>query len=153
MQVKFYVNEAHYFNDAVLMMNIWSPPASAPQPQKDGLASHRDAKESHAHTLQLDQESMLAGALPQDSSFVFPDQCDIVMGVDGDNAHLKLVDATFGLKGSNPRPVNTASNTSARALLSTVEMPSIPADSNGLLLADRLWQEVVTVAADSVNMR
>ena len=153
LQVKFYVNEAHYFNDAVLMMNIWSPPASAPQAQKHGLSSQRDAERSNAYTVQLDQDTMPTGTHPQESSFVFPDQCDIVMDVHGDIAHLRLVDDTFGLKGSNPRPVNIASNTSAPALLSAVQMPSIPADSNGLLLADRLWQEVLTVAADSVNVR
>ena len=144
------MNEAHYFNDAVLMMNIWSLPASPPQAQKHG---QRDAKKSQAYTLQLEQASMPAGTQPQDSSYSFPDQCDIVMDVDSDIAHLKLVDNTFGLKGSRLGPVNNAINTSAPALLSTVQMPSIPADSNGLLLADRLWQEVLAVAADYVNMK
>lgn len=148
--MKFYVNEAHYFNDAVLMMNIWSLPASPPQAQKHG---QRDAKKSRAYTLQLEQENLQAGTQHQDSSFVFPDQCDVVMDPDRDIAHVKLVDDTFGLKGSRLRPVNTAINTSAPGLVSTVQMPSVPADSNGLLLAGRLWQEVLTVAADYVNTK
>ena len=153
VQVKFYVNEAHFFNDAVLMMNIWSLPASAPQAHKHGSSYQTGAEKSHAYALRLDQDSVPAGTQPQESSFVFPDQCDIVMACDGDNAHLKLIDDTFGLKGSNPGPLDTANNKSAPAILSTVQMPSIPADSNGLLLANRLWQEILTVAVDSVNMR
>ena len=148
--MKFYVNEAHYFNDAVLMMNIWSLPASPPQAQKHDL---RDAKKSRAYALQLDQESMMADIQPQESRLVFPDQCDVVMGVEGGTAHLQLADDIVGLEESNSRLVNTAINMSAPALLSTVHMPSIPANSNGLLLADRLWQEVLTVAAGSVHMR
>lgn len=151
MQANFFVNEAHYFNDAVLMMNVWPLPAFA-QAQKHGL-SLMDDEMSDANTLQLEQDSMQAGTHSQRSGLVFPGHSDVVMEVDGNAALLRLVDDASGRKASSPRPIDGANSASAPPPVCTVQMPSIPAESSGLLLADRLWQEVTALAANHVSMR
>lgn len=151
MQAKFFVNEAHYFNDAVVMMNIWPLPAPAQAQQRD--LSLMDARKSDANTLQLEQDSMQAGAHSQQSSLVFPGHSNVMMEVDGNTALLRLVDNTSELKASSPRPIDAANNASAPPPVCTVQMPAIAAESSGLLLADKLWQEVTALAANHVSMR
>lgn len=151
MQARFMVNEAHYFNDAVLMMNIWPLPAPAQAQRHDLLPM--DAKKSDANTLQLEQDSMQTGTHSQQSSLVLPGHSNVAMEVDGNTAFLRLVDDAPGLKASSPRPTDAANNASAPPPVCTVQMPTIPAESSGLLLADRLWQEVTALAANHVSMR
>ena len=145
MQAKFLVNEAHYFNDAVLMMNVWPLPAPA-QAHKHNL-SLTDDRKSDASPLQLEQDTMQAGIHAQQSSLVLPGHSNVAMEGDGSTALLRLVDDSSELKASSPRPTDAASNASAPPPVCTVQVHAIPAESSDLLLADKLWQEVTALAA------
>ena len=140
MQVTFLVNEAHYFNDAVLMMTTWPQPKSDPATNEHGLSSQGHAEQSHMCALQPEQQRMQAGNQSHMSSMMLPGYCDAVMAGD---------DNTAQFKGEIHAPISTASlfNTSATLQVSAPQVLSSPASSNGLLIAQRLWQEVLTVSA------
>lgn len=132
LQVKVYVNEAHYFNDAVMFTSIWSSPARAKgsRRRKHGLSSQAYGNQSNTCALQLEQESAQPFSQSAMHGFVYPGDCE--------NATEAAEGQIFGLVSSANAPVQLAS--------STVQVDCAAA-STGLLLARRLWQEVVAVSA------
>lgn len=135
LQVECLVNEAHYFNDAVLMMPIWPQPASDPLANKHGLSSQTHARQSHMYALQPAQEKTQAGNQSQGSSSMLQGYCDAIVACDNDVTQITgqfRESITTGHMYTTPTP----------------QVPSLlSASSNGLLIAQRLWQEVLTVSA------
>lgn len=135
------MNEAHYFNDAVLMMPTWPQPASDPPANKHGLSSQTHADQSYMNALQPAQQRKQAGNQSHGSSSMLQGYCDAVMACDDD-----ITQTTGQIHESSA--TGHMYNTPAPPRVSISQVTSPPsASSNGLLIAQRLWQEVLTTSA------
>ena len=70
MQVAFYVNEAHYFNDAVILTGIWPLSASSPPTHNHILPSPTDVQ---AHNALIHQVNEVSKQIMQEMSLPYLD--------------------------------------------------------------------------------
>ena len=149
-QVKPFVNEAHLFNDAGIAFAVWPPSGDLIEPDAVALACESAAEILQSQTLQprpnSQTESSNASHDPPLSSDL--GSCDLVTeagdGAAQGEAHLP----------SRAIAVNAAATHSIMLRAGSVSATSsqaASAESKGVLLARKVWQEINVVAAGVID--